>query len=795
MERNKKKLTFPSVEIIKQHHQNRPVLTGKWTFNNANENSDEEKKNSELIRNIKKCVETKSKGSSKKTNRSLLKGKWKDVKKPKSLSSLFSPRSSTSNNDSNKTSPSEWKHTKPQEVIYIPSSPSDSESDAKSGADTVTFGHSGRCSRQKSDSVKPIALLDRLESAVGSVSSCEDTAVLTLDTSFISSNVHLTPTRRLKTVDDTENTYQTKESKNSAIMNGTKSPQSHFYHDSSPEDSPSNNHSSTNTINASLDQMVKRLIKSKHIIQAAKALTDRSFIRRRIKCVGIRIGGNSHISDCDLFYKSVVKLQQQQEENQDNLGENHHLQEKTQPEHHSNNMTSRTASTSQQISLSSNNNDQTCAWKDQVPICDYKENLTLGEDDEQKEGLTIVSESTGTFSSSHMSSTVAPSLGSFASHHTLDQESKSSRKSRRKKSLYTICNSLDVKKIIILSLKRYRECVSELLYGFDVDMEEEHNENHENEDNYCFHNNACDDNSLSIMPADDNQVLQDALVTFYDIGKFFFEYDFTNEAISMFHRCKSIRRLLTLSSPRATMQNEIVHATYSRMTVCLGDIEAKRGNLKKSLTLYNKAVSKVSRFITDDDGDDDQSQTSTPIKEEIALVHNKIGDIYGAFGDLTKALGSYELALSLQHQIQQQQQQQQQQRQQQDHQHENLNRSSNVDVDIAETLHNIGVVHRHLDSLDLALIKYKESLSILKQAHEKRKLIREERRNAFNNNSIATSEKNTYYNINERDDFEEDTNEQLNIARTLNNIGSIYRRQGEYEKAIDYFSEEKETIR
>jgi len=216
-------------------------------------------------------------------------------------------------------------------------------------------------------------------------------------------------------------------------------------------------------------------------------------------------------------------------------------------------------------------------------------------------------------------------------------------------------------------------------------------------------------NSEADMLEDTNdqfpQLQQDAEISFYNIGNFLYQNGWCHEALTCFRSCVFVRP-----------EGESV--AYGKDSTMLGNalrkigkIESRRGNLKKALEAYKAAVHEFKLCHN---------------MIEAGIIYNRIGDIHGAQGDLQNALEAYENALQLQR-----------------------SELGELHVSVAETLHNIGVIYRHQEDLELALKCYKEALFILK----------------------------------------ENGDDDLNVARTINNIGIIYRRKGEYEKAMEYFAD------
>mmetsp|Transcript_25662 Transcript_25662/g.38392 ORF Transcript_25662/g.38392 Transcript_25662/m.38392 type:complete len:700 (+) Transcript_25662:356-2455(+) len=113
--------------------------------------------------------------------------------------------------------------------------------------------------------------------------------------------------------------------------------------------------------------------------------------------------------------------------------------------------------------------------------------------------------------------------------------------------------------------------------------------------------------------------------------------------------------------------------------------------------------------------------------EGLALAHNRVGAVYTSKGDLSAALESFHEALDLQ-----------------------IDALGDDHLEVAKTLHNIGVCHRHNDEWDEALDYYRKAHLI----------------------------------------FEKNLGEgHLDTARTLHNIGGVYRRKKFYQEAMDCFKQ------
>jgi len=167
----------------------------------------------------------------------------------------------------------------------------------------------------------------------------------------------------------------------------------------------------------------------------------------------------------------------------------------------------------------------------------------------------------------------------------------------------------------------------------------------------------------------------------------------------------------------------------------MGDIHGKNNEVNDALHCYRASQVFWTRYLSEKRitsvkdcecvADMDELDDHAAAVEGLALAHNRIGGVYCAKGDLRIALKSFNEAMEMQ-----------------------LKALGRDHLEVAKTLHNIGVTHRHNKDLDLALEFYHKALRIFELNLGK---------------------------------------ENLDTARTLHNIGGVYRRQHKYDKAMTCF--------
>jgi tetratricopeptide (TPR) repeat protein len=160
----------------------------------------------------------------------------------------------------------------------------------------------------------------------------------------------------------------------------------------------------------------------------------------------------------------------------------------------------------------------------------------------------------------------------------------------------------------------------------------------------------------------------------------------------------------------------------------MGDIHGKCGENNDALRAYRASEVFWRKYISDltDSEPEDATDIITAV-EALALSFNRIGGVYTAKGELHAAVAACHEALEMQ-----------------------VDTLGEEHIEVAKTLHNIGVCHRHSDDWDSALKFYV-------QAHH-------------------------VFEINLGRDH-------LDTVRTLHNIGGVYRRRKEYAKAMECFKE------
>lgn len=180
------------------------------------------------------------------------------------------------------------------------------------------------------------------------------------------------------------------------------------------------------------------------------------------------------------------------------------------------------------------------------------------------------------------------------------------------------------------------------------------------------------------------------------------------------------------------------HELLGAILIKMGDVHGKNLEVNDALRAYRAAQvfwnvylrnHKVSNQEGNEEDDEDLNELTDYAAsiEGLALSHNRIGGVYTSKGDLQAALNSFHEALSLQ-----------------------IDALGDDHLEVAKTLHNIGVCHRHNDEWDEALEYYKKAHFI----------------------------------------FETNVGKcHLDTARTMHNIGGVYRRKKMYPEAMKCFVE------
>jgi len=178
-----------------------------------------------------------------------------------------------------------------------------------------------------------------------------------------------------------------------------------------------------------------------------------------------------------------------------------------------------------------------------------------------------------------------------------------------------------------------------------------------------------------------------------------------------------------------------IHKDIATLLTKMGDIHGKNDEVNDALHSYRASQVFWTRYLSEKRitsvkdcecvADMDELDDHAAAVEGLALTHNRIGGVYCAKGDLGIALKSFSEAMEMQ-----------------------LKALGPDHLEVAKTLHNIGVSHRHNKDLDQALEYYHKALRIFELNLGK---------------------------------------ENLDTARTLHNIGGVYRRQNEYDKAMTCF--------
>ena len=179
------------------------------------------------------------------------------------------------------------------------------------------------------------------------------------------------------------------------------------------------------------------------------------------------------------------------------------------------------------------------------------------------------------------------------------------------------------------------------------------------------------------------------------------------------------------------------HEILGTILIKMGDVHGKNLEINDALRAYRASQIFWSTYLTnhkvsneengDKDDDPDELTDFTASVEGLALTHTRIGGVYTSKGDLGSALESFHEALELQ-----------------------IDALGDDHLEVAKTLHNVGVCHRHNDEWDEALDYYIRAHVIFKKVLGKN---------------------------------------HLDTARTLHNIGGVYRRKRMYPEALECFKQ------
>ena len=180
-----------------------------------------------------------------------------------------------------------------------------------------------------------------------------------------------------------------------------------------------------------------------------------------------------------------------------------------------------------------------------------------------------------------------------------------------------------------------------------------------------------------------------------------------------------------------------VHEHLGTILINMGDVHGKNLEVNDALRAYRASLVFWGAYLTNhkmsleeqdnEDDDLDQLDEYAASIEGLALAHNRIGGVYTSKGDLPAALESFHEALDLQ-----------------------MDALGDEHLEVAKTLHNIGVCHRHSDEWDEALTYYRKAVAVFEKVQGKN---------------------------------------HLDTARTLHNIGGVYRRKKMYREAMSCFKE------
>jgi tetratricopeptide (TPR) repeat protein len=181
----------------------------------------------------------------------------------------------------------------------------------------------------------------------------------------------------------------------------------------------------------------------------------------------------------------------------------------------------------------------------------------------------------------------------------------------------------------------------------------------------------------------------------------------------------------------------ITHRYLGTIFTKMGDVHEKLGEKNNALRAYRASQVFWKHFLENttlthpgESASDEEFENyydHIAAVEAFALSYNRIGSVYTAKGDLDSALASFHEALDVQ-----------------------IKALGEEHVQVAKTIHNVAVCHRHIGDWNEALNFYKRAYDIFEKVLGR---------------------------------------DHLDSVRTLHNIGGIYRRQKEFEKAMECFVE------
>ena len=317
----------------------------------------------------------------------------------------------------------------------------------------------------------------------------------------------------------------------------------------------------------------------------------------------------------------------------------------------------------------------------------------------------------------------------------------------------TFADGEDVESVTIDSFEIFEKCILELcgiqMVDFDVSGVDELRETDGTEEDDS--DEIGDDKIISPKVEQIKQKisLDDGGRALYSLGKYCQKADWNDDAMHFYKHALYLylldvgveeSRLLDNSDDcdgffyinvarSCVHDSSHTHQYLASIFTKMGDVHGKCDEKNDALRAYRASEVFWRKHISDLQLDDnaDNADNVVAAVEALALSFNRIGGVYTAKGELDAALAALHEGLKMQ-----------------------IDTLGDSHIEVAKTLHNIGVCHRHNDDWDSALEYYI-------QAHEIFEF------------SLGR--------------------DHLDTVRTLHNIGGVYRRKKEYLNAMECFKE------
>ena len=317
----------------------------------------------------------------------------------------------------------------------------------------------------------------------------------------------------------------------------------------------------------------------------------------------------------------------------------------------------------------------------------------------------------------------------------------------------TFADGDDAESVIIDSFELFEKCILELcgiqMVDFDVSGVTELKDADGEEKDEADENGDDKNISPKLEQVEPKISLADGGRALYSLGKYCQKADWNDDAMHFYKHALYLylldvgveeSRLLDNSDDcdgffyinvaRSCVQDSShTHQYLASIFTKMGDVHGKCDEKNDALRAYRASEVFWRKHISDLQLEDNADNADDIIAavEALALSFSRIGGVYTAKGELDAALGVLHEGLEMQ-----------------------IDTLGDGHIEVAKTLHNIGVCHRHNDDWDSALEYYI-------RAHEIFEFIL--------------------------------GREHLDTVRTLHNIGGVYRRKKEYLKAMECFKE------